>query len=81
MTKNKNNKTDHQFSELFNDVLKTNPKQMLVISLDEKGIINFNTNMPNYPFLHYLLNKSIFEINLLERSSKIESKEVEATSE
>lgn len=80
MAKNKTTQ-NQEFSELFKDVLKTSPQQMLIISLDAAGQINFNTNMPNYPFLHYILNKSIFEVNLHERSSKIESKEVEATPE
>lgn len=73
MAKNKTTQAQ-EFSELFKDVLKTNPQQMLIISLDAAGQINFNTNMPNYPFLHYILNKSIFEVNLHERSSKMEAK-------
>lgn len=72
------NTNNNNFTDLFEDVLKTNPQQMLVVSLDDKGRIHFNTNMPNYPFIHYILNKATFEVHLHERNAQMMKEEEKA---
>lgn len=77
MSKNKkNNEQVVEIDKLWEDTKGTNPQQILIISFDDNGVMNFNTNIPNYPFLHYSMNRAVMEILLHERSQKEASQEV-----
>lgn len=68
-TEKSENKED-VLKNMFEDVIKTDPNQVLVLSVDQNGVLNFNTNAPTYPMIHYILNRALFEIVLHERANQ-----------
>lgn len=73
MTENTKETEANLVEQLFEDVNKTNPQEILVVSLDSNGNMNFNTNVNNYRAIQYILSRALFEVNVHEKSSRIEA--------
>lgn len=71
---------DHAESikQVLDDVMKTNPVNILVVTTDEGGEMNINTNSTGFPGIHYLLNRAEFEIILHEKTA-LQAKRTEET--
>jgi len=46
---------------------------IIVIGLDEKGNIDVNSNLPQYPTLQYMINRAGFELLIHEKNSFVGS--------
>lgn len=47
---------------------------VLVIGMKPDGKLDISTDRPHFPFLHWLLNRTIFELNILENNNMREVK-------
>jgi len=45
---------------------------IVVIGYNEDGVISITSTEMSYPYVHWMLNKSIFEMNVHEKNSLIE---------
>jgi len=47
---------------------------ILVVGLDSNGSLNIQSSVNNVALMHWMLNKSIFDINVYENNTKREEK-------
>lgn len=47
---------------------------IMVVGLDSKGSLNIQSSVNNVALMHWMLNKSIFDINVFENNQKREEK-------
>lgn len=43
---------------------------VIVLGLNEDGVVNINTSFNNLAVMHWILNKSIFDLNVFEKEPK-----------
>lgn len=60
------------------DSMKGSLQAGLVIGMDEDGNTVIKSSVTNVPFMHWMLNRSIFELALFEKQSKAEDEEQES---
>lgn len=56
-----------------NDILdkaKDRFRNVIVIGVTDDGKLDIATTMPQYPTLHYFLNKTVFELNVHEMNAR-----------
>ena len=58
----------------FEDASKNNLSAVMIIGMTQDGGININSSLNNTAMMHWMLNKSIFDINVFERTPKEEEK-------
>lgn len=69
MTEKKIVKTD---AELADDILKESKgefQSLVIAGINTKGDMHLKTSVQNVPFMHYLLSKATFELNLFEKQN------------
>jgi len=60
--------------KILEDATKKNFSSVLVVGIYPDGKLDISTDRPNFPFLHYLLNRTQFELNILENNNLREVK-------
>lgn len=53
---------------ILEEAKKNNFDNIVIIGHNNNGVIDIATNLPQYPFLQYLLNRASFELSVHERS-------------
>jgi|13_taG_2_1085334.scaffolds.fasta_scaffold06831_2 hypothetical protein len=56
----------------FEDAQKQSLEAVMILGLTENGGVTINSSLNNVAAMHWMLNKSIFDINVFERQPKEE---------
>jgi hypothetical protein len=57
-------------SDILDEAKSADYTGVMVLGLGENGSMSINTSMNNIALMHWMLNKSIFDINVFEREPK-----------
>lgn len=58
-----------------------NLQSVLVCGFDENGQVYMNSSINSIPYMHWLLNRSLFEVSLFEKNRPAEASEQEKSPE
>ncbi|MFZ9078527.1 MAG: hypothetical protein ACO23H_08335 [Alphaproteobacteria bacterium] len=57
-------------SDILDEAKSADYTGIMVLGLNDKGGMTINSSMNNIALMHWMLNKSIFDINVFEREPK-----------
>ena len=63
---------DENVKKTFEDAQQEGLSAVMIIGMTESGGINISSSVNNTAVMHWMLNKSIFDINVFERQPKEE---------
>lgn len=62
-------------SKALNDALAANLQTVMVCGFDQNGQVFMSTSNASIPMMHWILNRSVFELGLFEKQDKEKAKE------
>lgn len=65
----------------FKEAQDLNLEAVMIIGMTNTGGISINSSLNNVALMHWMLNKSIFDINVFERQPKVTSEDEETNDE
>ena len=62
----------------FEEAQKYDLEGVMILGLTNTGAVTINSSMNNVALMHWMLNKSVFDLNVFERTPKEEAEEEKA---
>jgi hypothetical protein len=62
-------------SKAIEEITDDNPEVMIAVGITEDGTTVIRSSTGNVAVLHWLLNKAVFELNMIEVSQKLDKDE------
>jgi len=57
-----------EINQVFNESNKQKRQSVLVCGFDDNGQVYMNSSINSLPYMHWLLNRSLFEVSLFEKN-------------